>query len=312
MRTLSLREAEAQLAAGGLEIIDVREPHEFERGHLPGARNIPLAFLKADPKRHLKESRILFVCAKGVRSESAAKVADEQGVSEVFHLDGGTDAWASAGLPLSVPAPAAEAGAPAAAVAETVVTQQPALDQVVGENMRQLRTQRGLGLDQLAQLTGLSRALLGQIELGKAAPSVSMVWSIAQAFGVHFSVLLATQRASSNQVLRGSEAKRLVSPDGRYSSRALYPFGEKPDAEFYELYLAGHSREDAQAHQPGTRENLIVTAGQLELHVGSTTYELQKGDAIVFTADVPHAYVNPAKAECWMYLVMTYAPTAPR
>ena len=32
-----------------------------------------------------------------------------------------------------------------------------------------------------------------------------------------------------------------------------------------------------------------------------------KGDTIVFTADKPHAYVNPSSAECWMYLVMTYA-----
>jgi transcriptional regulator with XRE-family HTH domain len=184
---------------------------------------------------------------------------------------------------------------------------EPGLDVVVGANMRTLRTQRNLNLDQLAKMTGLSRTLLGQIELGKTAPSVGMVWRIAQAFGVHFSALLASAQPQGTSVLRAADAKRLISPDGRFSSRALYPLAEKPDAEFYELQLAPHSREDAQPHQTGTRENLIVTAGRLELHVGSERFELGTGDAIVFTADVPHSYVNPGGQECRMYLVMTYA-----
>jgi quercetin dioxygenase-like cupin family protein len=108
-------------------------------------------------------------------------------------------------------------------------------------------------------------------------------------------------------VLRVANAKRLVSPDGRFSSRALYNLAEAPDAELYELFLAAHSREDAQPHQPGTRENLVVTTGRLELEVGSQRYELARGDAIVFGADVPHSYINPAGDDCWMYLVMTYS-----
>ena len=86
----------------------------------------------------------------------------------------------------------------------------------------------------------------------------------------------------------------------------LYVAESDPGAEFYELFLAAHSREDAQPHQPGTRENLIVTAGRLVMHVAGVQHELGEGDAIVFTADVPHAYVNPGGEDCWMYLVMTY------
>jgi quercetin dioxygenase-like cupin family protein len=166
-------------------------------------------------------------------------------------------------------------------------------------------------LDDLARTTGLSRTVLGQLELGKTPPSVSVLWRIAQAFNVHFSALLETQVRPGTSVLRRADAKRLVSPDGRYSSRALFPFAEKPEAEFYELFLAAHSREDAQAHQPGTRENLFVTAGRLELEVGGQRYELGRGDAIVFMADVPHSYVNPGSEECWMALVMTYASGPP-
>jgi rhodanese-related sulfurtransferase/transcriptional regulator with XRE-family HTH domain len=309
--TLGPKAAQVLIAQGGVDVVDVRSPAEFASGHLAGSRNVPLADLKANVRAALPADRVLLVCAKGLRSRTAAQVADEAGVQGVHHLEGGTQAWAEAGLPLETPAPAAPAAParrpePRQPADESCEMPETGLDTVVGANLRELRTQKGLSLDQLAGMTGLSRTLLGQIELGKTAASVSMVWKIAQALDVHFSAMLAAKVALQNTVLPLAQARRLVSPDGRFSSRALYPLGDKPDAEFYELFLAPHSREDAQAHAPGTRENLIVTAGRLELKVGAQEFALGKGDAVVFTADVPHSYVNPSSQECWMYLVMTY------
>ncbi len=118
--------------------------------------------------------------------------------------------------------------------------------------------------------------------------------------------MLATAQPTSISVLRASRAKRIVGNDGKFSSRALYPLGGEPDAEFYELTMAPYSREDAQPHQQGTRENLVVASGRLELTVGTEHFTLTKGDAIVFSADVAHSYENPDREECWLYLVMTY------
>jgi rhodanese-related sulfurtransferase/transcriptional regulator with XRE-family HTH domain len=312
IRTVAVREAEALIASGDLDVVDVREPNEYAAGHVPGARSVPLAELqKGQVKALLPRERVLLVCARGVRSQTAATLAEAAGVGEIFSLEGGTSAWEKAGLPVDRPSAPARPGA--STPVPTLVGEtgcglpEPGLDVVVGTNMRALRTQQNLSLDHLARTTGLSRTVLGQIELGKTPPSVSVVWRIAQAFGVHFSALLATNQPQTPDVLRAADAKKLVSPDGRFSSRALYPFASQPDAEFYELFLAPHSREDAQPHAPGTRENLVVNAGRLELIVGTERYQLGTGDAIVFTADVPHAYVNPAGDDCRMYLVMTYA-----
>ena len=109
-----------------------------------------------------------------------------------------------------------------------------------------------------------------------------------------------------DRIFRASNAKRIVGADGRFSSRALFSPDDKGAFELYELWLAGHGREDAEAHAPGTRENLVVTSGRLVLEIGKERHELAKGDAIAFTADVPHAYINPGSEECWMNLVMTY------
>ena len=310
---VSTSEAERMLAEGGWDVVDVREPSEFAEGHVPGARNVPLGSVRSNPAAATRAARTLFVCQKGGRSQTAADLVEGLGTGEVRSLDGGTSAWERAGLPLEgVPAQPQRAAAslPADSMPpgdDACGLPPPGLDKVVGQNLATLRQARGVSLDELARQTGLARSLLGQIELGNTAPPVSVVWRLAQAFDVHFSSLLATPADSKTAVLRGADAKRLVTSDGRFSSRALYVPGSAPDAEFYELFLAAHSREDAQAHKPGTRENLIVTAGRLEMHVGGVKHELAKGDAIVFTADVPHSYVNPGSAECWMYLVMTYA-----
>ena len=63
----------------------------------------------------------------------------------------------------------------------------------------------------------------------------------------------------------------------------------------------------ATAHPPGTAENLVVTAGAVEIRVGADLHELRVGDALSFAADVPHHYVNQGTEEAVMYLVMTYA-----
>ncbi len=122
-----------------------------------------------------------------------------------------------------------------------------------------------------------------------------------------FAALLARPGSSELRIFRSAGAKRISGTDGRFSSRALYHPEDTGGAfEFYELWLAGHGREDAEPHPRGTRENLVVTSGRLVLEIGGQRHELAKGDAIAFTADAPHSYVNPASEECWMNLVMTY------
>jgi transcriptional regulator with XRE-family HTH domain len=178
---------------------------------------------------------------------------------------------------------------------------------VVGANLRRLRVRRGLSLERLAQASGVSRAMLGQIELGQSAPTINVLWKISRALDVTFSALISQRSGGATNVLRAHEAKRLTSHDGAFVSRALFPFDQPRRVEFYELRLAAGSREEAEPHPAGTVENLIVSAGTVDILVGKESHRLDTGDAIVFEADVSHVYANPGRAEAVMYLVMTYA-----
>jgi transcriptional regulator with XRE-family HTH domain len=178
---------------------------------------------------------------------------------------------------------------------------------VVGGNLRRLRTKRGLSLERLSQLSGVSRAMLGQIELGQSAPTINVLWKIARALEVTFSALISTRSQSGALILRSNDSKVLTSKDRSFQSRALFPFDEPRRVEFYELRLTPGGVETADPHAPGTSENLVVTAGTVEIEVGGDTHRLETGDSILFEADAPHAYKNAGRGEAVMYLVMTYA-----
>lgn len=180
---------------------------------------------------------------------------------------------------------------------------------VVGANLRRLRTQRSLPLDGLAKVSGVSRAMLSQIELGKSTPTIALLWKVASALEVPISAFLTRGTAAGPHVVPAANAKILASRDGTFTSRALFPFDVSRKTEFYELRLKALAVENAEPHSAGTVENLVVTHGTVEVGVAKQRYLLATGDAILFEADVPHSYRNPGDAEAVMYLVMTYAGT---
>lgn len=103
VETLSPAAAADLLARTEVDMVDVRDAREFTAGHVPGARNIPLDTLRADPDKFLSHDKtIVFVCAKGVRSLTAAKLAERLGYEHVANLDGGTSAWSKAGFELAI------------------------------------------------------------------------------------------------------------------------------------------------------------------------------------------------------------------
>ena len=95
--------AEAILAAGGVEIIDVRTPEEFAEGHLPGADLIDISapdFL--DRIEALDRSATYFVyCRSDNRSGQATALMADLGFDSIYELEGGTIAWLSSGRTLT-------------------------------------------------------------------------------------------------------------------------------------------------------------------------------------------------------------------
>ncbi|MET0388059.1 MAG: XRE family transcriptional regulator [Polyangiales bacterium] len=189
---------------------------------------------------------------------------------------------------------------------ETAEAASPDLVPILGANLRKLRSKRGHSLERLAKLSGVSRAMLSQVELGYSAPTINVIWRIANALGVPFSALLTAPDAATTRVLRAGDARLLTSHDGGFSSRALFPFDSTRRTEFYELRLAPRCIENAAPHAPGTTENLVVVTGSATIKVNGDVVRLATGDAVLFNADVEHTYQNESEQPAVLYLVMTY------
>lgn len=77
-------------------LIDVREPHEFKKGHIPSAVNIPLSQLNSRVKEISNKNDVLLYCRSGMRSKQAAKVLSKNGFTSMAHLKGGLITWSGA------------------------------------------------------------------------------------------------------------------------------------------------------------------------------------------------------------------------
>ncbi len=95
------------IATENLEVVDVRAPHERGEGIIPGARSVSLEELRRTPEAALPRDGVVFVCAAGTRSQTAARLAVAHGLKKVYSLMGGTRGWVKSGLALEEPLPVA-------------------------------------------------------------------------------------------------------------------------------------------------------------------------------------------------------------
>jgi rhodanese-related sulfurtransferase len=85
------------LETGSIVVVDVRETHEYEAGHIPGSISMPLSVFDPAELPHLAGQRIVLSCAAGVRSMQAAMLARSEGVNIDAHYRGGFKDWIMAG-----------------------------------------------------------------------------------------------------------------------------------------------------------------------------------------------------------------------
>ncbi|MBC3812530.1 MULTISPECIES: rhodanese-like domain-containing protein [Undibacterium] len=99
---VSQLQATQYINQGKTLVLDVRSADEFATGHLPNAKNIPLAEINNRLKEieKSKNAVVITVCATGVRSSNAVSVLNKAGFAQVFSLDGGTEAWKTQGMPI--------------------------------------------------------------------------------------------------------------------------------------------------------------------------------------------------------------------
>jgi len=178
----------------------------------------------------------------------------------------------------------------------------------VGATLQRLRLARGLTLEDLSRIAGVSKSMLSQIEREKANPTIAITWRLANALGVAIGELLAseTREVEAIRVLDAHETPTLPGSHAGYVLRILGPMELAGKYEWYELTLSPGGELASQAHDPGTHEHLTVLHGAMEVEVGTSKRKVKMGGTARYPADQGHALRNTGKTEAKALLVVVH------
>jgi XRE family transcriptional regulator, regulator of sulfur utilization len=165
------------------------------------------------------------------------------------------------------------------------------LNLTIGRNLRRIREGLGISLDKVAEATGVSKSMLGQIERGETSPTITILWKIANGLKVSFTSL-TKEESRSVSVVHEDGISPMKADEGRYSLYPLFPFDSDRRFEIYSVKLEPGCVFHAEGHLKG-EEYVIVFHGQLNLTVNGEVFEITKGNGLKFLADKPHTYHNP-------------------
>jgi len=160
----------------------------------------------------------------------------------------------------------------------------------LANRLKETRKSKGLSLEAMAQLSGVSRSMLSQIERGQSSPTVATLWSLTQALQVDFAGLLddQTHASSITEIMRANRTPTIDSQGEGCRIRILSPPAQAGRLEVYEIWFAKNAALLSEPHRTGCHEDLSVLEGTLDITSGEENARISVGDTIRYAADCQH------------------------
>ncbi len=177
--------------------------------------------------------------------------------------------------------------------------------QSIGTVLRQVRSERSLTLEETAALTGVSKAMLGQIERGKSNPTISVLWKIATGLKVSFSELLGSS-SDMLDVIDINALDPVYESDGKMILRDVFPYNPMTGFEYFHIAILPGGHHTSSPHMKATEEHIVVTSGKLRLVVDGQAYDMNAPSAIKFNSGKEHSYLNPFDEEVVFQSIVKY------
>lgn len=177
---------------------------------------------------------------------------------------------------------------------------------LLGERLRELRHERSLSLKQLAELTGVSIALLSQVERNQIDPSLDTLRKLAKALDVPLFSIFTEPSAPGVAVISRDRRPSLISAPGAVAYTRISPgFGR---LEMLQGVLEPGAASSPTLWEHNSEECAVVLEGLLVVEFASESYTLHSGDSIYFDSNRAHRYVNPTTVPC-VYIVAVTPPS---
>ena len=174
------------------------------------------------------------------------------------------------------------------------IYQRDAISVNIGERLRELREARNISMRALAARSGLSANALSVIERGRASPSISTMYKLADALGVSITSFFASDQERKQVVfLKGDERTRVSFTRGIFEGLGGEQFVGRVEPFMLTLENSANSGPRSMAHTG--HEFVFCLRGELEYQVERQVFRLEAGDSLLFAAQLKHKWRNPGK-----------------
>ena len=170
------------------------------------------------------------------------------------------------------------------------------LELAIGIRIRKLRMDKGLTLDDLANASGVSRAMISRIERAEASPTASLLARICAALGLSLSVFFA-EESKAEPLCRWQDQQVWRDPETGYLRRAVSPPGTRSDIDIVEVEFPPGARVSFPPHaaSQGMTQHVWLFDGELDMILGETVHRLKPGDCLFMPVGDGHVFHNPSQ-----------------
>ncbi len=179
------------------------------------------------------------------------------------------------------------------------------IDQLIASRLLLLRKNKGLNLEQLAELSGVSKAMISKIERQESSPSATLLGKLAAGLGVSVTQLLSEENTRPERLRRFSEQEVWQDPDIGYLRRQVLPPEAQNGLEMIEVTLPAKARVSYPSWgNKAYLQRLWLVEGELTIHYGDEHYALCTGDVLSFGVDLAVTFDNVRNEACRYLLVI--------
>ena len=177
------------------------------------------------------------------------------------------------------------------------------ISEIIAHNLKRLREERNLSLGQLAQLAGVSKVVLSQIEKGDSNPTINTIWKITGALQLPYTRLLELPEIQAVHIKK----KDIVElEEDKYHIFSYYPKDRHRNFELYQIEMDPGCVHPSIGHSTNSSEYIMMIDGTAIIEVDGKEYVLEADDGLYFEASVPHCYKNISDQKVKMELLIHY------
>lgn len=175
-------------------------------------------------------------------------------------------------------------------------------NETISINIKRIRQERNLTLDDLAVITGVSKSMLSEIERCTKSPTISVLEKICN--GINVPLAQLTHIKTPQVSVTTNDTVKHYSAWNGFELFVLFEFDPDKKFEIFRHVIAPHSERSSAYHEAGIREYIICTKGVFSIQVGEKTFHLQEGEAIQFLANCNHKYMNSTDKDVNIVMVL--------